>query len=217
MPETVLLAGGSGLIGQCLLRGLLAAGCRVLLPLRDPSGWCQQHPELAADPAVRTLSYNELWQCREAINAYFCALGTTRAEAGREGLLAVDYQLVIDCASHARQRGAVLASVVSAAGADARSPIFYNRVKGQMENSLSALHFDRTHLWRPSVLLGDRPRSRPLEQLAGWFLRSPLWGNAQALPGEVVARAMLNAALHQRQSGVLHLPVAAIRYYAGQS
>ena len=46
--------------------------------------------------------------------------------------------------------------VVSALGADARSRVFYNRVKGEMEAAVGALGYERCVIARPSLLLGDR-------------------------------------------------------------
>ena len=214
MSERALLVGGSGLIGSALLQELLDAGVEVLLPLRDPSGWRLAHPQLASAAGLQVVSYDELWTIQRPLTQFFSALGTTRAQAGRDGLLAVDYQLVVECARYARQQGAVLASVVSALGANPVSPFFYNRVKGRMESAIRELAFDRTHIWRPSVLLGSRTTERPAEKLAGWLLRSGMWRNWQALPGSVVASAMKKAALHDDCVGVQVLAVTAIKRYS---
>ncbi len=214
MPDRALLVGGSGLIGSALLQELLGAGIEVLLPLRDPSGWRQAHPQLASVAGLQVVSYDELWTIQLPLTLFFSALGTTRAQAGRDGLLAVDYQLVLECARYARQQGAALASVVSALGANPVSPFFYNRVKGRMESAIRELAFARTHLWRPSVLLGARPTERPAEKFGGWLLRSDVWRNWQALPGSVVASAMKRAALHDDCVGVQVLAVTAIKRYS---
>lgn len=217
MNKSVLLVGGSGLIGSFLLKDLLKQDMQVLMPLRNVAAWQQQHPTLAANSNLTLVSYDQLWALQTPLDAYFCALGTTRAKAGKEGLKKVDHDLVIDCAKFALENGAKLASVVSALGASSKSLFFYNKIKGQMQKSLQALNFERTHIWQPSVLIGERPESRYLEELAGKFMRLSFLGNSQALPGQTVAKAMLQAANKNTQAGVQFFNVAKIKNFAAQS
>lgn len=217
MNKSVLLVGGSGLIGSFLLKDLLKQDMQVLMPLRNVAAWQQQHPTLAANSNLTLVSYDQLWALQTPLDAYFCALGTTRAKAGKEGLKKVDHDLVIDCAKFALENGAKLASVVSALGASSKSLFFYNKIKGQMQKSLQALNFERTHIWQPSVLIGKRPESRYLEELAGKFMHLSFWGNSQALPGQTVAKAMLQAANKNTQAGVQFFNVAKIKNFAAQS
>ena len=53
------------------------------------------------------------------------------------------------------------------AGADPKSSIFYNRVKGEMEQALKAQGWPQLTIVRPSLLLGERLEPRLAEQLAG--------------------------------------------------
>lgn len=192
----VLLTGGTGLIGHSLLHILLQRDWvgQLLLPLRQPQSWYAAHPQLAADNRIQVLTYDELFASQQPVDLMFCALGTTQAKAGKTGLRDVDYQLVVDCAVWAKQQGADLVSVVSALGANHRSLFFYNRVKGDMEQALERLNVAALHLWQPSVLIGMRGEFRLAEHLSGWLLRLPVWGDAQALHGERIARAMVAAA-----------------------
>lgn len=217
MTKSVLLAGGSGLIGGFLLKDLLKQDVQVIMPLRNVTAWQSEHPSLAAQANLTLVSYDELWTLEIPIDAYFCALGTTRAKAGKEGLKKVDHDLVIDCAKFALENGAKLASVVSALGASSKSLFFYNRIKGQMEESLQALSFEQTHIWRPSLLIGERAEKRFLEELAGKLLHLSFWGGSQALPGKTVASAMLQAANKNTQTGVQFFNVANIKSFAAQS
>lgn len=217
MTNTVLLAGGSGLIGHFLLNDLLAQGKKVLLPLRNVYAYQQEHPELSEQANLTLVSYDELWSMDTPLDAFFCALGTTKAKAGKKGLKKVDHELVIQCAQFALNNGAKTASVVSALGANARSFIFYNKVKGQMQEDLQALGFEQTHIWQPSLLIGERPETRSLEEFGAKFLHWPIWGNSQALPGKTVASAMLQAANKNTQAGVQFFKVADIKRFAAQS
>ena len=52
-------------------------------------------------------------------------------------------------------------------GANAKSKVFYNRVKGELEDALAQLGFEGLVIARPSLLIGDREAlgqpKRPLE------------------------------------------------------
>lgn len=217
MINSVLLAGGSGLIGHFLLNDLLAQGKKVLMPLRNVYAYQQEYPELTEHPNLTLVSYDELWSLETSLDAFFCALGTTKAKSGKKGLKKVDHLLVIQCAEYALNNGAKTASVVSALGANARSLIFYNKVKGQMQDDLLAVGFQSTHIWQPSLLIGERPETRSLEEFGAKFLHWPIWGNSQALPGETVAKAMLQASQENSQTGVQFYKVADIKRFAAQS
>lgn len=93
-------------------------------------------------------------------------LGTTRREAGsKAAFIHADYTLVVDTALTGRRLGAQHMLVVSAMGANAHSPFFYNRVKGEMEEALIAQNWPRLTIARPSMLLGDRTTRRVNETL----------------------------------------------------
>jgi len=129
----------------------------------------------------------------------FVALGTTIKVAGsQDAFRAVDFEAVLAVAKAAKAAGATRLGVVSAMGANPRSPIFYNRVKGDMEAALSALGFETLVIARPSFLAGDREAvGQPLrsgEKLALGISRwlSPL---IPANYGSVAARSVANGLL----------------------
>jgi len=91
------------------------------------------------------------------VDDVFIALGTTIKVAGsQQAFRAIDFDAVVAVASAARSSGATHLGVVSAMGASARSAVFYNRVKGEMEQAVSALGYDSVVIARPSMLAGDR-------------------------------------------------------------
>lgn len=94
----------------------------------------------------------------------FCCLGTTIKQAGsKENFRKIDLHLVEEIAKMARQNHVPSFTVISSIGASASSRNFYLRTKGQMEQSIQNLGFKDLHIMRPSMLLGMRPNSRPLE------------------------------------------------------
>src|SRR6478735_5237414 len=148
----VAVAGASGLVGREILQGLLAdesvAAVHSLgrreLPLTHPK-LTQYRVDFKALPAL------------PSVGEAFIALGTTIKVAGSQAAFrAVDFDAVVAVAKAAKTAGARRLGVVSAMGANPRSTIFYNRVKGEMEEALSALGLDTLVIARPSFLAGDR-------------------------------------------------------------
>jgi uncharacterized protein YbjT (DUF2867 family) len=205
-----LVAGATGLVGRECLR-LLAenAGVEEVRALvRRPL------PTEAQVPGVR--------ECRidfERLDGHpdwfqvdwvFCALGTTMRQAGsRDAFRRVDFDYPLSIAKAARAAGARHFLLVSAIGADARSGIFYNRVKGELEAAVSQLGFPSLTIARPSLLLGDRSPQRIGEEFAkrlAWLF-PPRWKPVQACQ---VASALIQAA-QADASGVEILDNAALR------
>lgn len=111
-----------------------------------------QHPKLAQ----HTVDFAALGPLPSA-DEVFIALGTTIKVAGsQQAFRAVDFDAVLAVARAAREAGAQRLGVVSAMGASARSSVFYNRVKGEMEDAVGALDYTSLVFARPSFLAGDR-------------------------------------------------------------
>jgi uncharacterized protein YbjT (DUF2867 family) len=77
----------------------------------------------------------------------------------------VDRTFVINLAKAAKAQGATRFNVVSSLGADPNSRIFYNRVKGLMEQDLASLGYEKFVIVRPSLLTGERAELRRGERL----------------------------------------------------
>jgi len=161
VARTVLLAGATGLVGGEILRGLVrdddVAEVRVLVrrPLDRACSAAKVH-ELLTD--FRDLDAHPDWFHADQV---LCALGTTIRQAGtQEAFRRVDFDYPASIAGHARAQGARHCLLVSAAGANARSRVFYSRVKGELEDTVLAMGYDAVTIARPSFLLGPRKESR---------------------------------------------------------
>jgi uncharacterized protein YbjT (DUF2867 family) len=219
---STLLAGATGLVGRALLARLLAPdrpGALVVLA-RKPLP-----PPLSRDARLTVLAGDIATLARQAgvLDDAYIALGTTIKVAGSEAAFrAVDLDLVVAIASAARAAGATRLGVVSALGADRRSRIFYNRVKGEMEDAVQALGYQSVVIARPSLLLGDRAAlgqpTRPAE-VWGARLLGPLLPLVPAavrpIHAATVAAAMI-AALDERRPGTRVLSSAALQRLGGQ-
>lgn len=204
----VLITGATGLVGGHLLRMLLneprihSIAAPTRRPLADMFGVYNPH-----DPQLT----DALAQVTDPVDIVFCCLGTTRREAGsKEAFIHADYTLVVDTALTGRRLGARHMLVVSAMGANARSPFFYNRVKGEMEEALIAQQWPRLTIARPSMLLGDRAKHRMNETLFAPLFRL-LPGNWKSIDARDVARTMLEEALAPEQEGVTILTSSRLR------
>lgn len=154
-------------------------------------------------------------------DVFVCALGTTMRKVGgdRELFRAVDHDLVIASARAARAAGIVHMIMVSSVGADSGAKNFYLRTKGETEAQLRKLGFARLDVLQPSLLVGNRRESRPLERLATIFapvMNLLLHGKARrfrAIHTSDLAETIL-ALAHERPAGKFVLEYDAMRYAA---
>lgn len=208
--QSALVAGASGLVGSALLQLLLAApACdRVTAVGRRPLG--VTHRKLTE--TVTDFDNLEAALARgEAADVAFCTLGTTIKKAGSQAAFRkVDHDYVLAFARAAQAAGARSFLLVSAIGADARSAVFYSRVKGETENDVGAIGFESVHLFRPGILLGDREETRLAESVGVALtplLNPLLLGPFRAYRGiaaGTVARAMAAAANDPRPGRYVH-------------
>lgn len=135
----------------------------------------------------------------------FCCLGTTIKKAGsQEAFRKVDFEYPLETAKMAKAKGVKGFAIVTAMGSDASSTVFYNRVKGEIENALTDLHFDRLGIFRPSLLLGERSETRIGErvgQIVMNFLGFLIPKNYKAIHAKKVATAMLKFAKQNDKNG----------------
>lgn len=163
--KTAIIAGATGLVGNDLLHKLLSNEHYsevIALTRRD---FPVDHPKLSkivtdmARPALALGGYRP--------EDVFCCLGTTMAKAGsKEKFYEVDFEFPLALALATRGLGARKFLLVSALGANKRSSVYYNRVKGELEEALQGIGFDALHIFRPSLLLGDRKERRAGEDAA---------------------------------------------------
>ena len=200
-PRTALLAGATGLVGRALLPMLLASkyyrSVHVLLR-RTP-------PDIKASPKlnIHQVDFTRLPAALPAVDDVLIALGTTIKVAGSEAAFRqVDLDFVLNIARAARAAGATRLAVVSALGADAKSRVFYNRVKGEMQVAIAQLGYESVVIAQPSLLLGDRVAlGQPARSGEVWAARllGPLgWvvpKGVRPIPARTVASALLAAIL----------------------
>ena len=147
-----LIIGATGATGKDLLLQLLAddtyseVHCFVRKPL------ALSHPKLHTH--VIDFETPEAWADLLQGDVAFSCLGTTSAAAGsKEAQCRVDYDYQYNFAEHCRNNGVPTFVLISAAGAKAQSKLFYNRMKGQLEDAVKELGFPSLLIFQPSVLI----------------------------------------------------------------
>ena len=147
-----LIIGATDATGKDLVTQLLAddtyseVHCFVRKPL------ALTHPKLHAH--VVNFETHEVWADLLHGDVAFSCLGTTLAVAGtKEAQWGVDYDYQYAFAQQCKANGVPTFVLVSAAGAKAPSKLFYNRMKGQLEDAIKELEFPRLLIFQPSVLI----------------------------------------------------------------
>ncbi|KAF6257651.1 hypothetical protein COO60DRAFT_1206333 [Scenedesmus sp. NREL 46B-D3] len=194
---SALVLGGTGAVGHHIVQQLLASdqwsrvitvGRReVALPEGQPGASKLQQVVVDMD-ALQAQAGGSF----SGVDAVFCALGTTRSDAGSaEVFKKVDHEYVAAAAAAAQAAGVPYFGLVSAAGANAGlpsadwrllHPLLYTRTKGLAEEAVKGQGFARAGIFRPGMLdRGDKARA-----IEKWF--APLTG---AIPVADVAKAMV--------------------------
>lgn len=204
MAKTALIIGSTGLIGRQLLDLLLRNEQydKVIAISRKPIGI--QNAKLVS--VITELNQLDSQKERVIADDVFCCLGTTMKVAkSKEAFKAVDLDAPISLAKIAKQNGAKQFLLVSALGANKNSFVFYNRIKGEVEEQVEKLQFQTTHILRPSLLMGNRNEQRAGEKAAQYFYKMFGWlipRKYKAIDSAKVARAM-NALANEGHSGKL--------------
>ncbi|MBL7848251.1 MAG: oxidoreductase [Cyclobacteriaceae bacterium] len=193
---TALIAGATGLVGSHLLTLLLEDPhySKVISVSRKPSG--REHPKLSQV----IVDFNKLGDVAESLKAddVYCCLGTTIRQAGsKEVFRNVDYGYPLQLANLTKAQGAKQYLLITALGSDKSSSVFYNRVKGEVEEAIGKVGFANFHIFQPSMLLGERTENRAGEGVGKAVMKTLdflIPKKYKAIDGAKVACAMLRVA-----------------------
>ena len=194
--KTALIAGATGLIGKELVQRMLQSDQYNLIYLisRKPCGIVHEkiHEIIIDFERIEQITLEI------PVDLAFCTLGTTMKQAGsREKFRKVDLEYVLSFARLAKTAGVSKFLVISSMGANPKSSIFYNRVKGLAEDGLLNLGFKHLVILRPSLLLGKRPEPRLGERMGAVIMKVFNFfipDNYKAIEASRVAEKMLEMA-----------------------
>jgi uncharacterized protein YbjT (DUF2867 family) len=207
--RTALLVGATGLVGGHCLRLLLSESDWVGVTTFTRRRLLLSNPKLVA----RMVDFDRLGQLSgfPRVTDVFCCLGTTIARAGSQSeFYKVDFSYVAEVARLAAVSGARQFLLVSSVGADSASHVFYSRVKGDVEEAVKRLPFNGIHIFRPSILSGDRAERRSGERLGiglasalSFAMVGPL-RRYRPIAAAAVARAMIVVARQDIRGTVVY-------------
>lgn len=138
------------------------------------------------------------------VDTAFCCLGTTRAAAGAEGFVKVDYDYVLQSAKLLHSNNCSDFHLLTSRGANKDSWFLYPSTKGKVEAAVAEVGFPRLSVYRPGLLLCERPdRPRRMleefaQKVAGWIDKSYGW----SIPTNLLASAMVSNAGREQASAV---------------
>jgi len=187
-----LIVGATGMVGRAVVAHSTTP--LTIIARREMAGVPSLHKVIIAS--------SDRWAdiiAAEKPSVLISCLGTTIRQAGsQDAFRAVDHDLVLSVARAARAGGAAHMIAVSSVGAASKAGNFYLRTKGETEDGLRALGFDRLDLLRPGLLTGNRegpPRlGEGIAIIAAPLMDALLHGSLRryrSVPGEVVARAIV--------------------------
>ena len=197
-----LIIGATGATGKDLLAKLLEddtyseVHCFVRKPMSI------SHPKLHAH--VVDFNTPEAWSDLLHDDVAFSCLGTTLAVAGsKDAQWRVDYDYQYAFAEHCKNNGVPTFVLVSAAGAKAQSKLFYNRMKGALEEAVKKLNFPRLLIFQPSILIrsnSDRSGENFTVKAFKFLNKLGILKRYRPMPTEVLAEKMLSA-VHNSPKG----------------
>lgn len=160
-----VIAGATGLVGSHLVQ-LLLKDTKITSVISVSRKSLNMGSPKLKEVLVDDFSKLSEYTAELKGDLYFSCLGTTIKVAGsKNNFRKVDFDAVINFGKVAKANNAKSLTVVSAAGANPRSPIFYNKVKGEAEIELMTLDIPVLVIFRPGLLIGDRKAKRPAEKL----------------------------------------------------
>lgn len=206
--QTAVVLGATGLIGSRLIPQLLSGNTftKIIVLTRRP--FEHQHVRLI-NKIINFNNIAEIQNSFEKADVIFCAIGTTQKQVDNDeaAYRKIDYDIPVNTAKIAHEKGVEQYILVSAAGANAKASNFYLRLKGEVEEAISSTGFKSVYLLRPSVLLGRRNEPRMGEGIAKFvmnlvsFLFAGSLRKYRPIQSSDVAQAMATAA-DEKKEGV---------------
>jgi uncharacterized protein YbjT (DUF2867 family) len=194
--KTAILIGATGLVGSHLLNQLIndTRFDKIRVFTRKSTGKKDEKLE------EYIIDFDDMkeWAHRLSGDVLFSALGTTLKKAGsKDAQFKIDFSYQYNIADHASQNGVGTYVLVSSAGADPGSKVFYSRMKGELEEAINKLNFTSIRIIQPGILDGERDESRPMEKFAIQVARALVYvpgiKRFRPIHAETVAKAMINA------------------------
>ncbi|MCY1721374.1 NAD(P)H-binding protein [Prolixibacteraceae bacterium Z1-6] len=202
---TANIIGATGLVGQQLILQLLKnehfEKIRIFVR-RDAE---ISHPKL--EQHIVDLGDEKSWEKLLKGDVLFSTLGTTLKQTGsKEKQYEIDYTLNLKFATKAKENEIEHYVLVSSIGANPKSKIFYTRMKGELDNAVAQIGFEKLTILRPASLTGERSKKRMIETVSIpiiVFLTKFMLKKYRPISAALVAQAMIKAALSPHRERII--------------
>ena len=190
---TALVIGATGATGTELVKQLIEDNQYSSVVVFSRRPLLLSHPILTTH--IVDFDKPQAWAHLVQGDVLFSALATTLKQAGsQKEQYKIDYTYQYQTAAIAAANGVANYVLVSAMGANAKSWLFYPRIKGELDNAVAVLPFKQIHIFRPGFLIRQPDKIRPMEKLGiaiiQFFNKFGLFKSQRPLPVEVLAQKM---------------------------
>jgi uncharacterized protein YbjT (DUF2867 family) len=208
MKKTAIILGASGLTGTILLHALIEDHRYESIKLFSRSkieGLSNKVTQYIGD-----LLNLEQFKADFTADEVYCCIGTTNNKTPDKKLYKqIDYGIPVHAARLSKANGISTFLVMSSLGANAKSQVFYNKTKGEMERDVLQENITNTFLLRPSLIGGERKERRTLEKIAVFMFQiiQPLFIGSfkqyKIIEPKIIAQAMINLANNTSHAEVI--------------
>lgn len=199
--QTAVVIGATGLTGSLLVQQLLEDDSfnPVRILVRKPVAL--QHPKLQVE-LVDFNNYEEYKTKLGSGDCIFCCIGTTNSQVKGDEIAyrKIDFDIPVNAARFGKEAGFQQFAIITAATANSKSRIFYNRLKGEVEEAIATFQYQSLHIFRPSFIMGHRTEQRLGEKIFRFIFQIV----ARLLPSAwrpIDASAMAAAMIHATKKG----------------
>ncbi len=195
MNKTAIIIGATGLVGSNLLRQLLSDDDFLIIKIFVRKTTAIVHEKLQEN----IIDFDKIDLIKNEISGdvLFSCLGTTIKQAGsKNNQYKVDFTYQYQFAKYASESGVSEYILVSSTSASAKSMFFYSRIKGELEDAVKLLTFNKISIVQPSVLEGERKEKRAGEAIGAAVINTlgkilPFLKKYRSIGGDAVAKAMI--------------------------
>ena len=208
MKKTAIILGATGLTGNHILHKLIEDKNYETIKLFSRSkidGLPKKVKQFIGD--ILDLAQ---FKANFTADEVYCCIGTTAKKTPDKTLYKkIDYGIPVAAAKLSKENNIATFLVVSAMGANAKSTVFYNKTKGEMERDVLKQNIINTFILRPSLIGGERKESRILEKIGLVVIKiiQPLFigklKEYKIIDAENIAQAMINLANTRNNAGVI--------------
>ncbi len=209
MGKTAIIIGATGLTGNIVLNKLLKDDRYSTLKVFTRKSLHIKNSKVIEK--IGNLLDLNFFEDDFYADELYCCIGTTAKKTpDKDFYKKIDYGIPVSAAKLCKSNRVNTILIVSALGANAKSSIFYNRIKGEMEQDVASEKIKNTYFLRPSIIIGNRNEKR-LGEIIGvslfnliQFLLIGKLKKYRAIHAEKIADKMIQLANSKPKSGIIN-------------